>query len=147
MVFLEPSRMLAVLFVFFAEVAAEAAFFAEHLHHHDGKECHEHDGGLPAPKPYGSACKVNQSSGQHGIAVDLVRAFDHQMLRTRGHFVAEGVHRVSLAAIAHVDDSINAEHEAAKHQHRSANSASDTDRPQFRHAGRKPHDSRNQGHK
>ena len=134
-------------FVFFAEVTAKAAFFAEHLHHHDSKEGHEHDGRLPVPQPYGSASEINKRSSQHGIAVYFVRAFDHQMLRTRGHFVTESIHRVPLAAIAHIDNGINTEHEAAKHQHRSANAPSDTDRQKRRHAGREPHDCRNQADK
>ena len=36
---LKPSADFAEFFVFFAEIATEAAFFAKDLHHHDGDEC------------------------------------------------------------------------------------------------------------
>ena len=46
---LKPPRPSAVGLVLFAEVAAEAAFLADDLRHHDGKEEHPYECGLPGP--------------------------------------------------------------------------------------------------
>ena len=139
--------MAAVLFVFFAEIATEAFFFAQNLHHHNGKENDKHNARLPAPEPYGSAHEINQRPGQHRIAVNLIRTFDHQVLRTRSHFVAESIHRIPFAATAHIDDCPDAQHEANKHHDRRHDTAPRINRPKCRHPGCKPHNCRNQGDK
>ncbi len=47
--FSKSSRTAAVGFVFVAEVAAEAALFADDLHHHDGEEDQPYEQRLPGP--------------------------------------------------------------------------------------------------
>jgi len=139
--------MAAILFVFFAEVAAEAFFFAQHLHHHDGKEGDEYGARLPSPQPYGGTHEINESSGQHRIAINLVRPFNHQVLRTRCHFMAKCIHRVALAATAHIDDCPDAQHKASKHHDWRHNAAPHINWPKRGHSGCKPHDCRDEHYK
>ena len=110
---LKPSCSFAIGFVFFAEVLAEAVFFGEDLDEHDGEEDKPDKQSLPSPEPDDETSEVGERAGEHRVAVEAVRTFGHEVLRTRANLLAERVHRVAFAAGLHIDDGPDAETEAA----------------------------------
>lgn len=94
----------AVFLVLRAEVSEEAFFLAADLQEHDGDEGREDQQGLPGPKAEADAGVIDKTAGQHGVAAQAVGTVGHQVPGAGRDLVAEGVHRVAVAFVPHIDD-------------------------------------------
>ena len=127
---------------------AEAVLLGEDLDEHDGEENNPDKQSLPSPEPHDKTGEVGECAGEHRVAVEAIRPVGHEVLRAGADLFAEGVHRVALAARFHINNSPDAEAQAAENQNAGERSTERADmHRQFRRAGHQPHDGRQKKNK
>ena len=105
----EPPRAAAIRLILLAKILAKPLLLAADLKEHDENECDKHQQRLPTPQPDAETGVIDEASRQHRVAAQAVGTFRHQVLRAGCYLMPEGVHRVAVALVPHVDDAPHTE--------------------------------------
>ena len=79
----------------------------------------EYEQRLPCPKPQAEANEIKETAREHGVSTEAIGAIGHQMTGAGCPLVAESIHGVAVALMAHIHDGPNTEGQSYQHQDHS----------------------------